>query len=283
MKDFLLASELIYHNYPKDDIVEYIRQGMLAMKRIGFDAVDFNTAMVANMGDQPEKCIDTILGYMEELALSFRLCHLPFVAQKNGVPGPEFNQKVFTAIDAAKQLGVDYAVIHPNSTTLPLEGYDAEGQYALVTAYLAPFAEYAHQKGVSIVLENMRTVHQTYPAHRYCANPEELCKVADALGMGICWDTGHAHITGLKQSEAIRYIGNRLKMVHLNDNLAGDDLHLAPFCGSADWKDIMQGLSAIGFEGILNFELSTGRIPAVAREAFGKYVCEAAKELISYM
>lgn len=283
MEKRLISSQLIYHVAPRDDMVNYICEGMKAMKRIGFDAVDFNTALIAGLGDRPEQALEQIKGYMEELNLPFRLCHLPFVPQKMGLPTKEFNQSVYTAIDAAKQLGVDHAVMHPNSATLPLEGYDPQEEYDKVTAYLAPFVEYAHKKGVSIVLENMRTVRKDYPAHRYCANPEELCKVADALGMGICWDTGHAHITGLKQSDALRYIGNRLKMVHLNDNLADDDLHLAPFFGTADWKDIMQGLSAIGFEGILNFELSTGRIPASAREAFGKYVCQAAKELITYI
>lgn len=282
MEKRLISSQLIYHTAPTADLTAFFRRGMEAMKEIGFDAIDFDTAYVKRMED-PVKTVDAMLRDSEELGLPFRLCHLPFVAQKDGIPGEAFNAVVFRAIDAAKQLGVDHAVVHPNSTTLPLEGFNEQEQYDRVTTYLAPFAEYAHKQGVSIVLENMRTVHQAYPAHRYCANPEELCKVADALGMGICWDTGHAHITGLKQSDALRYIGNRLKMVHLNDNFGGDDIHLAPFMGNADWKDIMQGLSAIDFKGILNFELSTGRIPASAREAFGKYVIEAARELETYM
>lgn len=278
MKRFLYSSGLVYHANPQKGALAYVQEGMRMLKKIGFDAVDYDTSIGLRKED-----VEAVRNDMLALNLPFRLCHLPFVAQKNGVPGSAFNQVVFNAIDMAKLLEVDYAVIHPNSATLPLEGYNAQEQYDLVAGYLAPFAEYAHKVGVNIVLENMRTVHQAYPAHRYCANPDELCKVADALGMGICWDTGHAHITGLKQSEALSHIGNRLKMVHLNDNFGGDDIHLAPFMGSADWKDIMEGLSAIGFEGLLNFELSTGRIPASAREAFGKYVIEAAKELETYM
>lgn len=95
-------------------------------------------------------------------------------------------------------------------------------------------------------------------------------------------DFGHAHINGLKQSEALAYVGSRLKVLHVNDNFAGDDIHLPPFVGKVDWQDAMQGLSEVGFKGLLNYEISTAGKPAGVREAFTKYLIDAAKELMNY-
>ena len=50
-----------------------------------------------------------------------------------------------------------------------------------------------------------------------------------------------------------------------------------------DWKDAMHGLALAKFDGLLNFELSTGRLPASMRKAYAAYVIDAAKELMSYI
>lgn len=203
-----------------------------------------------------------------------------------GGPGGQleaFNKSVHKAIDAAKLLGVDYAVLHPNTTTVPLAEFDAQAHYDGVMAHLAPFAEHAQRIGLSLCVENMRLVHESYPIHRYCGDPEELCAIADALGIGVCWDTGHAHINCLKQSEALSYVGSRLKMLHINDNFGGDDIHLAPFMGTVDWPDVMQGLRAIGYRGLLNYEISTAGLPACTRASFGAYLRSAAEQLRELM
>ena len=122
-----------------------------------------------------------------------------------------------------------------------------------------------------------------YPVHRYCQEPEELCEVADALGIGVCWDFGHAHINAQKQSEALAYVGSRLKVVHVNDNFAYGDDHIPPFCGSIDWKDAMKGLADIGFAGLLNYEVQTYQVPPSAREAFANYLIQAAREMLTYL
>jgi len=134
-----------------------------------------------------------------------------------------------------------------------------------------------------LVVENMRLVPKPTPSHRYCQAPEELCDIADTLGVGICWDFGHANIGDLKQSEALKYVGKRLKMVHLNDNCGKDDDHLPPFIGKVDWRDAMHGLALAGFEGLLNYELHTNTLPENMRIPFAEYLTRAARELESYI
>ena len=107
--------------------------------------------------------------------------------------------------------------------------------------------------------------------------------MADALGIDVCWDFGHANIGArMKQSDALAVVGKRLKAVHVNDNLAWGDDHVPPFCGTVDWKDAMRGLSAIGYSGLFNYELA-GRHPSASRGAFADYLRTSAEVLMGFM
>jgi sugar phosphate isomerase/epimerase len=101
--------------------------------------------------------------------------------------------------------------------------------------------------------------------------------------MGICWDFGHANISGVPQSEGLAYVGKRLKVIHVNDNGGIEDEHILPFTGNVDWRDAMHGLALAEYEGLFNFELNLSKVPAGMRKAYTAYVLEAAKELMSYI
>ncbi len=284
MKQLGLSSAFVFHIDPVDDIDAFIRRGLELHRELGFAAVNLSYTQVDAMGENFREQMETAVQAARLAGVRYGVAHLPFVAQKVGVPqGDAFNARMLRCIEAFGIAGVDYAVVHPNSTTRPLEGYDPTAEYDNVMAHLSPFVEYANKLGVNIVIENMRVVHGSVPAHRYCADPEELCKVADTLGIGVCWDTGHANIVGLQQSEAIAYVGSRLKMLHLNDNFAEDDIHIAPFCGNIDWADTMQALTKIGYEGYLNFEVSPGRMNDALRASFGRHLAAVGQELMKLM
>lgn len=285
MKKLRISSSLTLHGAPVGDMGQHIRNGLAFHKKIGFDGADFPMGYLRHMGEKWQPCIEIAAEDAQETGLRFEVCHLPY-----GIPMEPtaeevetFSKSVIRAMDAAMILGVDHAVLHPNTTTLPLDAFNRQVQYDRVMAHLSPFAEYAAKIGLSIVVENMRIVPQLFPVHRYCGNPEELCEIADALGIGVCWDFGHAHINGLKQSEALQYVGKRLKVLHINDNFAGDDLHVPPFVGTNDWKDSMEGLSAIGFDGLFNYEVGSARVPLAAKESFAQYLVSAAHTLLDMM
>ena len=251
---------------------------------MGFDAIDLsiNNLLKGHNDDYPA-IVERALEDAAEQGMRFELCHLPFGA-KVGVPQSElapFNDRMHKMIDAAALLGVDYAVLHPNTGTVRAISFDKTKEYDSVMSHLAPFAEHAQRVGVKLAVENMRPVPESYMVHRYCQDPDELCTVADALGIGICWDFGHANIAGLKQSEALAYVGARLKVLHVNDNFGEDDIHLPPFVGNIDWRDAMAGLRAIGFDGFFNYEIATARVPAALREDFARYLVTAAGEILS--
>ncbi len=267
-----VSARLNFTKYPKDDIVEHICRALDAHKSIGFDAVDIDLEVYHLRLDSQTEEIKAMIQYSKQIGMPFRLTHLPF-----SLNDP---QRLRDAIDITKLMGAECTVIHPPAPNLSPEEFDEEREHDRIVSSLAPFIEYADQVGVTVTVENMR---QIKGMRRYCSDPETLCKVADELGVGICWDTGHAHTTGLKQSDALKHVGNRLKMIHVNDNYGSDDLHLAPFVGTVDWQDVMQGLSAVSFEGLFNYEVSTRYMPDEVCVAFGKYLCSAAQKLLSMM
>ncbi len=287
MKQLRISSSLNLHYHPKDSLSDYIRKGLLFHKEMGFDAADLDLNMPQwyRAKEELTPYIEQTIEDSKEIGIAIELCHLPFSAgnSTNSERQELFCSQMHQAIDAAALLGVGYAVLHPNTLTSPMRSFSRQEQYDRVMTQLAPFVEHANQIGLKVVIENLRVVSGPTLSHRYCQNPEELCEIADALGIGVCWDFGHAHISGLKQSEALSYVGKRLKVLHVNDNFGVDDEHLAPFMGTVDWKDAMHGLMLTEFDGLLNYELGTSRIPAAARPAFAAYIKEAAAELMSYI
>lgn len=83
--------------------------------------------------------------------------------------------------------------------------------------------------------------------------------------VGFCLDTGHEMCYN-HGKDMLSLYGDRLLCTHLNDNLGIgdangkitwlDDLHLLPFDGKADWREIAARLNRHGFAGELTFELS---------------------------
>ena len=283
MKNFRISTQINLHPKYGKTIPETITAAVEFHKNAGFDALDFPLYLLDFSSDSSWRAsVDEALSASKKYGIEFEICHLPFDTKIRNRPEllPEFNEKMHRAIDAAKALGVKFAVMHPNTASAPMEEFDPESEKASVIEHLTPFVEHAKRIGLDVVVENTRLVLGLRPTHRYCQTAEELCDIADALGIGVCWDFGHANLAGLKQSKALEYVGKRLKVLHVNDNSGHDDEHSPPFAGLIDWKDAMHGLALAGFDGLFNFELATYRIPDGAREAFAAYAVESAKELI---
>ena len=268
------------------DAVSYVHDLIRFYREHGFATADFGTTMLdlsSEEGWKPQ--VEQIMTDAAGQNFSFYMGHLPFMGgvSKNEEIMTAFRTKVHNGIDAAAALGLKYAVVHPNAANFPLIKYDHDEQRAVTLELLSPFVEHANRVGLNIVVENMRVQSGKMQCHRYCMTAEELCDLADALGIGVCWDFGHAHLSGLKQSKALEYVGKRLKVVHVNDNGGIEDDHVPPFFGGVNWKDAMHGLSLTGFEGPFNFELSLGHLPAAMRPDFADYLIKVANELMSYI
>ncbi len=287
MKELRISSTLnLCPRKAEQDAVSYVRDSIRFYRECGLHTADFGTTLLDLSSEEAWKPqVEQIMTDAAEQNFSFYMGHLPFMGgvSKNEDVMNAFKSKVHNAIDAAAALGLKYAVMHPNAAVFPLIKYDHHEQRNTTLELLAPFVEHANRVGLNVVVENMRVVSGKMQCHRYCQTEQELCDLADTLGIGICWDFGHAHISGLKQSKALEYVGDRLKVVHINDNGGIEDDHVLPFSGQVDWKDAMHGLALTGFDGPLNFELSVGRVPANLRRGYADFVVQIARELMSYI
>ena len=284
MKKLRTSTAFNLHASGEGNFYENIKSGLEFYKETGFDAVDFGTGMLDLSSDEALNQAELVAKAVEETGIRFEVSHLPFLWS---IVKPEeleaFSKKMYRAIDAVKIVGADFAVAHPYAVTVSAKNYSRKAQHEQVIKQLSPFVEYANRVGVNIVVENMRVTPSFYEAHRYCQFPDELCDVADELGVGVCWDFGHANVSGVRQSEGLAYVGKRLKVLHVNDNNAFEDEHIFPFTGNVDWKDAMHGLPLAEFDGLFNYELALSKHPATMRRELAAYLLTVAGELMKYI
>ena len=155
------------------------------------------------------------------------------------------------SVRSAAYLGASFVVVHPlmpfgaNSPENPGKVIDINAEH------FARLCDYAKNFPVSVCLENM-----PFP-DLPLAHAEQIRDFADGLGrknLRICLDTGHTNVCALQPGAAVRILGNRLATLHIHDNHGDRDDHLAPYQGTADFRDFASALHEIGFGGSLSAE-----------------------------
>ena len=119
--------------------------------------------------------------------------------------------------------------------------------------------------------------------HLYGSCALNISALAEKLGAGICWDVGHANISGYKQSEQLNVLKGKLDVLHIHDNDGVKDKHLLPFDGSVDWDDVASGLNGCDFDGIIDVEVTAWALDGSreVRDAFGYEIKSRAKKLLA--
>lgn len=248
--------------------------------RAGYQVLDVNLCEAMNP-DSP-LCGDDWEGYVRKIArigrdagVVFNQTHLPYydlfgsLAQEKKAAMEEL---ITRSIIASGILGVRWAVTHPG--TVYEAGRDMAVSLERNLEYFAPHMALAREAGISIALEN-DFEYKAPPFQRiFCADVGELCDLVDAFSdperVGICYDFGHAHLTGGFHRQNLNRIGKRLKATHVADNHGKADEHLMPFYGTIDWAQAMAGLYDIGYTGELTYEI----------QEFGRYLPNNLKPLV---
>ena len=106
--------------------------------------------------------------------------------------------------------------------------------------------------------------------------------LAEKLGVGICFDVGHANVSGFKISEQMEILKGRIDVLHIHDNLGKGqkDAHMLPFDGSVDWEDVALGMAKSEFSGLLDVEVTAWALSGDERtrsELGGKILNRAAR------
>lgn len=251
--------------------------------KIGARAIDMSFEHIKELDSGTRAVLYAAARRAKEKKIELPLCHLSFY-----MPNPrdaermaEYQKELCVGIDAASLMGISRAVVHPIAV------YQKEISYGdwvrANMAFLTPVVEYARAKGVKILIENMRSEREAPDNHLYGSCALNISSLAEKLGAGICWDTGHAHISGFKQSEQLKVLAGRLGVLHIHDNDGARDSHLPPFDGNVDWEDVAFGLRCCDFSGILDVEVTAWALDGDARvrEDFGKKVMGRARQFMA--
>ena len=279
--DLCVTSHIVMRS--EDGTPVSFRETMLFLRQAGFQEIDymFTTPLLL----QPSWREDFLeeVGTAKKEGVRFRYAHLPFdyPGRDSAYGWEEFRTASVRSMELAVRAGVDCAAIHPR-TSMTRE-YDAGRERDAALSFLEPYREEAGKAGLVLALENMRGPGQSASGEirRFGTETDDLVRLADSLGIGICWDTGHGNISAQDQEDSLQKIGPRLRMVHINDNFAEGDVHLAPFLGSVDWAGVARGLKRAGYQGSLNLEVSCHKRPEKVRTEYARYMAASAMLLAS--
>ncbi len=237
----------------------------------GYTVLDINLCEAMNphsrLRDEDwEAYIKKIVNTGYRYGVKFRQSHLPYY-DIFGTNDPQkvslMEKLIHRSILASGMLGVKWAVTHPG--TVYSVGHNANASLERNLEYYRVHLETAKEAGIGIALEN-DFEYRSEPYQRiYAASIEELCTLCDAFSsehIGICYDFGHANLTGGFHRMNLNLIGKRLKAVHVQDNHGKRDEHLMPYFGTINWAEAITGLAECGYEGDLTYEV----------QEFGRFV-----------
>ena len=90
------------------------------------------------------------------------------------------------------------------------------------------------------------------PAYPFtmCKRPDELLSLLEGTEIGVCFDVGHAHVSGTMDSFFAHSPG--FVNVHIHDNRGERDEHLPIGDGSIDFQRVLEGLQ--GYTGKMVIE-----------------------------
>ncbi len=168
-------------------------------------------------------------------------------------------------IEFAARVGASTVVMHLPQRACPPVGEGVE----MSTALLEMLRPAWQTHGVRLAIENL-------PHHR---TPNEYFDIMferfEPEFVGLCYDSGHAALTG--QHDLIARHGDRLLVTHLHDNDGESDQHLLPGKGKIDWARELVAIKQSGYSGTINLEVA---LPdGEPLEEFCKLACNTIREL----
>lgn len=243
--------------------------------RCGFTAVDYHFEGLYTATQIRERLrspvfdlpVDSLLEYYKPVKEAMASQGI-VISQAHGISpkylanDPEMNAYLHTVIEkileVCRFLGCPYLVLHP------VHRLSREENLELFRRLIPA----ARKTGVRICMENMfiRGEQENAPlfdAATACQIIDELNEMAGEKLFGICYDIGHANITGRNLYEDVCAYGERLLCLHIHDNDGLHDQHLLPFSQKkpgedspcTDWDGLCEGLAKINYRGPVNFEV----------------------------
>jgi sugar phosphate isomerase/epimerase len=117
-----------------------------------------------------------------------------------------------------------------------------------------PVVSHARRLGITIAIENM-----------FLNTPNLLRNVvdmADSPSMQVCLDIGHLNVYSIVPIEDwLDMLADKIVKVHINDNDAKNDLHLAFGEGNMNFPEIYRLLEKYGVRALMTLEMTPQKLP----------------------
>ena len=262
----ICADSICYHKRP---IAVEAKAAIASCLKSGFRTLDFSFHNYARDGgpiadESWESWLHDIRSYSDSLGVTWYQGHA-FIYPKDGTidqHNDAYEERIRRSIIGCGIMGVKVLVLHPRNFFIDDDchkPYDfirsKKENIRYITGYLK---EVEKVPGLRLAVENLFLPATSQKDNRYCSCADELVDLVDTIGserVGICWDFGHANISGQDQCLSLEKVGERLIATHVHDNAGTIDEHLAPFFGRMDWPPIMKKLREIDYKGYFTLEI----------------------------
>ncbi len=153
--------------------------------------------------------------------------------------------------ELALKLGGPLVVVH--CSTIRRAGIPAEDRTVRIDQLkksIVELGQFGRSIGVKYAFENLPGYH---PVGSNVAELAGILKSLAAPNTGLCFDTGHANLTG-DPAEIILKTAGQVIYIHYSDNSGQSDDHKMPTFGSIDNDALARSICATGYTGTLMLE-----------------------------
>ena len=202
--------------------------------------------------------------HARDAGVEVRSFHLPFYTEETIDPAsldPDVRRRTAEVqaryVRIAASMGARLAVVH--ACLEPVADADRAERLSRSKESMAALAEVGAEEGVTVCVENL-------PRSCLGNRAAELAEiVACDPRLRICFDTNH--LLGESHADFLAAVGPLIVTTHVSDYDFMNERHWLPGEGKIDWRALADGLDAIGYRDVLNYELDfRGNPKTVARD-----------------
>jgi sugar phosphate isomerase/epimerase len=197
--------------------------------------------------DKDEAQLEVDAELIRNAGVTVYSCHAPFGKESNLSAEDEDERKgaieeLLITLERTVIAGAECLIVHPGAGRH--EEKDKPKCFEQLYTSLDTVLPKAESNGIALALENMLPmgVGDTSTSIR------EVIDDFNSPFLGVCFDTGHAHLNEEGVMNAFAVLRDKIIAFHLQDNDGIADKHLQPPYGTIDWETFIPEYRSLEFE-----------------------------------